>query len=111
MIKPGVRTVGVQPQIVLAIEEARLVYKSFEQPFRITSLIEGVHSRASLHYTGCAVDIGIRGTDGYVLESDLAELIARSIKRALGGSDSDYDVILEHQRNHIHIEWQPKKPY
>jgi hypothetical protein len=73
--------------------------------------VEGVHSRASLHYTGHAVDIAIRDGEGKLIEQDLAEFIAKWIKRALGSPDSDYDVVLEYSRHHIHIEWQPKKPY
>lgn len=100
MIKHGVRVFGVRPEIVLALMVAKDVFTSHGQgaAFVVTSIMEGVHSRASIHYTGGAADLRrpiIRA----------AEIVA-DMKQKLG---DDYDVILE--SDHLHIEFQPKAPY
>ena len=99
-LKEGVDPTGIQPELLLAIMAAKEAYRDYGYDLVITSLTDGKHSRTSLHYSGCAVDLRTRhmGT-----EEDKAE-IATLIKDSLG---PDYDVILE--STHIHIEWQPKR--
>ena len=100
MLKVGVRVLGLRPEMVLAAMIAQQVYASFgsEGWYVITSCVEGTHSRASLHYTGCALDLRRPPVN--------AEKIAAALKEALG---DDYDAILE--VDHIHVEFQPKTPY
>ena len=64
----------------------------------VTSCTDGKHSRASLHYTGNAVDLRIWN----IPENRRKELVAK-LSLALG---AEYDVVLE--KDHIHIEYQPK---
>ena len=100
MIKSGVRVLGIRPELVLALQVVRESYASFGQlkDFVITSVVEGTHKRASLHYTGSAADLRRP-----VLRA--AEIVAD----AKGQLGDDFDVVLE--GDHIHLEFQPKIPY
>lgn len=102
MLKQGVSTRGIRPELVVAILAAKDVYNLYGVPFVITSLTDGVHSQTSLHYAGCAVDLRTRDIRG----DQAKRVIVEGIKEALGGSP-DYDVILE--KDHIHLEYQPKR--
>lgn len=99
-IKPGVRVLGVRPEIVLALAIVKDAYVTRDQgaQFVVTSIMEGTHKRASLHYMGCAADLR--------LPTQFAAEIVADAKARLG---DDYDVILE--GNHVHLEFQPKSPY
>ena len=94
-IKAGVRITGIQPEIVLAISIADSIYRSYREVLAVTSLLDGKHMRASLHYVGAAVDVGIPVTD--------VSAVVLALRAALG---ENYDVVLE--TDHIHIEFQPK---
>lgn len=97
-LKDGVRIIGVKPEIVLAMMVADGVYKSLGYELTITSVVEGKHSRGSIHYQGMAFDCRISNL------SPAAPIMVRdAIKKALG---YDFDVVLE--SDHIHCEWQPK---
>ena len=97
-MKPGVRLHGIMPEIVVAILIADQVYAQLGHELVITSVLDGKHMRASIHYIGGAVDLGLPGKDGVTARSQIAHRLG-----------PDYDVILE--SNHIHIEWQPKGGY
>ena len=96
MIKKGVKSKGIQPEILLAIQEAREVYHQLGAETVITSLLDGKHMKGSKHYEGQAVDLRIR----HLHDPQLAFSLLRS---ALG---RDYDVVLE--KSHIHVEFDPK---
>jgi len=97
-LKPGVRVLGIRPEVVLALRIVEAVYQAHGAPFVITSIMEGTHKRASLHYLGCAADLRLP-------PKDAASIVAEA-KAALG---EDYDVILE--GDHVHVEFQAKTPY
>ena len=97
-IKRGVRCFGVRPEIVLALQIAQHIYEAFDSNLVVTSLVEGEHTRASLHYTGCAVDLR--------LPNERPQEVVATLQSALG---DDFDVILE--SDHVHVEFQPKTPY
>ncbi len=99
MIKRGVRAKGLQPEISLAIEEAREVYREFGADLIITSMLDGQHMEGSLHYRGRAVDFRTR----HLAQPDRA-LAANRLRLALG---PEYDVVLED--THIHVEFDPKE--
>jgi len=101
--KPGVKVKGIQPEIVLAIQVAYSGYRDMYQSgdMVVTSVMDGVHSANSLHYKGLAVDLRTR--DMHL--GDLERWVG-GIKECL---TDEYDVVLE--RNHIHIEYQPKESY
>lgn len=97
-VKPGVRLHGIRPEVVLALMIAERIYDEAGWPLVVTSVIDGEHMRASIHYTGGAVDIRLPKRN----KAHFRLLIAN----ALG---DDFDVVLE--KTHIHIEWQPKENY
>lgn len=100
-IKPGVRIQGISPEMSLGHTIVASIYLDEGHVCTITSALEGVHSRASIHYTGNALDYRTRD----VSAGDMAVLTER-IRVSLG---EDFDVILE--RNHLHVEFQPKTSY
>ena len=99
MIKHNVEAGGLQPEILLAIMEAREIYRDLGTNLVITSLLDGKHMENSFHYKGLAVDLRIwnlpRTADKYI--------VVKRLKEALG---SEYDVVLE--STHIHVEHDPK---
>jgi hypothetical protein len=97
-LKAGVRVLGIRPEMVLALRIVEAVYQAHGAPFVITSVMEGTHKRASLHYLGCAADLRLP-------PHDAASIVAEA-KAALG---EDFDVILE--GDHVHVEFQAKTPY
>jgi hypothetical protein len=99
-IKPGVRIIGMRPEILLAAVVAERVYEEAGHDFTITAGIDGKHMAGSLHYAGAAIDVRTRDLPA----ADLPKIIAR-VKECLG---SDFDALLE--GDHIHIEFQPKQP-
>lgn len=108
-LKSGVRPRSLNPAITLAIMVADGVYSEYGYNTIITSLNDGIHGRGSLHYSGQAVDLRTRHLTKSVggvtmIDRDLTARIHRGIKLSL--INGDYDVILE--KDHIHIEFQPK---
>lgn len=97
-IKEGVRLHGIRPEMVLALVIADQVYERLDHELVVTSVIDGKHSRTSLHYVGAASDLRLPGGDGIVVRDRIAHCLG-----------PDYDVVLED--DHIHIEWQPKGMY
>lgn len=99
-IKPGVKIAGMQPEAVIGMQFAMGVYLAHGFMFRLTSGIEGKHKSTSLHYLGKAFDCGITH-----LAEDTWELLAAEIAASLG---AEFDVVLERDPPHIHVEWDPK---
>ena len=93
----SVSTVGLRPEMMIALMVAERVYSERQANLVVTSGTENHgHSIRSLHYCGCAVDIRTRNV------SDPGQ-VAGEIRDAL---NIDYDVVLE--SDHIHIEFQPE---
>jgi hypothetical protein len=105
-LKPGVRVVGVKPEIVLAMSVADSVFRSIAVEMVVTACIDGQHKAGSLHYPGLAFDA--RSHD---LEPALRQKVRDGIAAALG---PDFDVLFEDPgtpNEHLHVEFQPKLPY
>lgn len=100
-IKRGVRLQGLRPELIPAMMVAQSVYAANGCGFEITSVVEGAHMRGSLHYSGAAFDCGIAGISA-LNAKQLSELIRSSLP-------GDFDVVLELERVHIHVEYQPKE--
>lgn len=105
-LKPGVRLLGIRPEIALAINVVASVYQARGHDVVVTSVIDGVHSRGSEHYAGAAFDCRL---------NDLPEIdrgaIATDARIALG---TDFDVLHEGAGTpgeHLHVEYDPKVPY
>ncbi len=96
-IKRGVKLNGVSPQTLLAIVAAANVFRKYQkETLVLTSVTDSKHGRGSKHYIGNAVDLRRRNL------SD-PEAATKELKSDLG---ADFDVVLE--KDHIHIEWDPK---
>lgn len=99
-LEPGVRIHGIKPEIVLALAILNDLWP-LGNVMEVTSLVDGRHSRGSLHYVGFAFDLRTRD-----LEPEELAVIASEAKDRLG---QDFDVVVE--KTHLHIEFQPKEPY
>ena len=96
--KAGVLFRGVKPELLLGLSIADGYYaREGHNEMVITSLVDGKHSVASLHYVGYAADLRIWNIDDIGIFTD-------GLSTELG---SEFDVILE--TDHIHIEYQPKE--
>src|SRR5919108_658569 len=97
-LKPGVRVLGIRPELVLALLVLRDLYTEYGvgSACVVTSVIEGEHRRASLHLAGAAVDLRHPG-------AQVARQLVAAAQAQLG---EEYDVLLE--ADHVHVEFQPK---
>lgn len=98
-LKPGVIANGVSSEIVLALLIAGEIYREIDKRLVVTSLLDGNHSRASLHYIGHAADLRTRN-----LSDDEVAFVVKELRSRL---TSEFDVVEE--STHIHLEFQPKK--
>ena len=95
--KANVNLNGAQGVIINAMSQVDFIYSNFGQELVVTSVMDGVHSKNSLHYKGLAFDT----RTWYFTKSVLEDLLV-CLRIALG---SDYDVVLE--KDHFHIEYDP----
>jgi len=103
-LKAGVKVKGLQPEILLAIMVAKEVFYEAGYPLIITSLLDGKHSKNSLHYSGNAVDYRSKHIKSYREKQEILKIL----QFRLG---SDYDIILEGvgtTNEHYHVECHPK---
>lgn len=103
--KSGVTPDGLKAPMRNKLQEIGMAYHSVTgQLMRITSTTDGKHMEGSKHYTGNAIDVGIRSSSTFQFFSKAVQIsIVAAIKAILG---PDYDVVLED--DHIHIEYDPK---
>lgn len=101
-LKEGVTLLGLAPQMVIAVMAADALYERYGVDCVITSGNDGKHSVKSKHYAGCALDFRTRDLQDPIFHG---KEIADELRAALG---QDYDVILE--TDHIHVEWEPRRP-
>ena len=80
------------------IDSAFLRHTDFEAV--VTSTYDGNHSPSSLHYAHLAVDLRLPAETPFISN----DIVKKELKSSLG---KDFDVILE--RNHFHIEYDPKE--
>lgn len=102
--KTGVNIQGIRPELLLALFVADEVYKEFgvKEGVTVTSVMDGKHSEASLHYEGLAADLRISPT----LRADDWELVAGALHARL--HPVGFDVVIETSQPHIHLEYDPK---
>ena len=96
--KDDVKIFGIRPEIAMAIEVANGIYNQFGSDVTVTSVVDGTHSKTSLHYSGSAVDFRTRN-----LADHQVDTIVSWLKQFL---TNEFDVVKE--RDHIHVEFQPK---
>ena len=94
-----IRTINISPFVnnaILIVDE--LSQQMFGKEIVITSLLDGVHSKNSLHYSGLAFDIRT-----WIYKEKHIPNFVLKIKEQLG---KNFDVIFE--TDHVHIEYDPK---
>lgn len=101
-LAPGVSLRGIRPEALHALWVAAAVITGEGYEAVVTSGVEGTHGTGSLHYLGLAVDYRVRH-----IPVARRAFIRDKIRASLG---QEYDVILEHDPDHYHIEFQPKTP-
>lgn len=106
--KPGVRWLGVKPELVVAQLIVWTVWNALgiQVDLWFTAGVDGTHKRSSKHNSGNAFDVRSKQLTPEQKRDFLSAAIA-----ALG---EDYDVILEAEGTeyeHFHVEYDPKKGY
>lgn len=101
-LKNGVSAVGCKVETAIALMQATSVYADFDLPLVVTSLTEGKHRRGSRHFYGYAADFRVNeslwgGVPEHVLP-DLLDALRDELE------PSGWEVILESDPPHIHIE-------
>jgi hypothetical protein len=73
---------------------------------RITHSQDGTHMNGSLHYVNHAEDYGFVG----VPEED-RQAIYKDVRTSLAADDflADFDVVYANGKQHLHVEYQPKR--
>ena len=94
-LKPNVKLQGIRPELLVGMMVAVSVFDIHGYDMVVTSVTDGKHSRASLHYVGQAFDVRLPGENGRKVSDEIRESLI-----------DDFDVVLE--SDHIHIEYQPK---
>lgn len=95
LVKAGVDISRLRRPIRKILNRLEEIYRKYGYELVITSTYEGNHSPSSLHYANLAIDIRCPRRDKDKLYAE--------VRKALS---DDYDVVLE--KNHIHIEYDPK---
>ena len=98
-LKETIKLNGIRAEILVALIVAEGVYEDFGYGMVVTSITDSKHSAGSLHYAGCAIDLRTRDIEDKAMIIKITETIRKRLTK-------DYDIVLE--KDHIHIEYQPK---
>lgn len=104
---------GVSAEIACVVPFVKSVFDNHNIPCILTSITDRTHGKGSLHYTGDAVDVLWSEkweADSITVDAQLF-MAVNGISRGTAlsiGLAVDYDVVFE--RDHFHIEFQPKIP-
>lgn len=101
--KAGVRVRGIRCELLTGLLVLDAAYRRNGVEMTVTSVTDGTHSLASLHYAGQAADIRTNDVDDAVVDA-----IALQARRDL---PLDFDLLLEARgtpNEHLHLEYQPK---
>lgn len=103
-IKPGVKLVGVQSELLLGLIIVHSVFAKYDIDLVITEVTGGEHMQGSLHCKGLAADIRSK----HISRQATKQALLMACKGVLG---ENFDMILEGQgteSEHYHIEVHPK---
>ena len=102
--KKGVSIYGLQPEMLWAADRGNEVWeKHGVYWFTVTSGRGDKHGEGSHHPLGLGLDVRRRG-----LSLEKVKLMVKDLKKVLG---PDFDVVIEFDPPHIHIEYDPKNAY
>lgn len=102
ILAPGVSLRGIRPETLHALWVASAVIAAEGYEPICTSGVEGTHGFGSFHYLGLSGDMRMKH-----IPVARRDFIRDKIAALLG---PEYDVILENNPVHLHIEFQPKGP-
>lgn len=106
-IGPKARIQGLRPELNMLNLVLLGILQKYGAVMILTHGIDGVHSRASIHYSGGAEDLVF----ALSLELEQKQQIVQELRDSAG---QDFDVLFEDvgtPNEHLHIEWQPKASY
>ena len=103
-IAPGVRMVGIKPEILLALLVTEDVFEAVGQPCKIISIVDGKHDgslpfMSSSHYSGTAFDVAVT--------PDSANVMVAAVKANVG---DQYSVTVNRDKSHLHVSYIPTQP-
>ena len=98
--KGGASIRGIRPEMAFAWAIIISIFERHDCVARLSSGVEGKHTRGSSHYRGCAFDVSKKDVPSTAFPS-----INAAMKDALG---DDFDAIEE--STHWHIQFKPKMP-
>ena len=91
----NVRVQGIRPELLVGLMIVSDLCWAYGIAAVVTSIVDGLHMRNSLHYSGAGVDFEIG-------DAPNRSVFASELRGRLG---RDYDVVDE--GDHIHVEYQP----
>ncbi len=97
-LKPGVKLLGIRPELLVAIMIVDSIYQKHGQELVVTSVTDGVHKQHSTHYVGNGFDARTR----FFSEVEKAD-VAEEIKEDFEGTD----FYLFWHTTHFHIGYKP----
>lgn len=107
-IGPKARIQGLRPELNVAnLTLDGILRQHGNLTMILTHALDGVHSRASIHYMGGAEDLVFVG-------EVTAEVKVKIHEEFVASVGQDFDILLEDAgkpNEHIHVEFQPKEPY
>ncbi len=102
-VKRGVMTEGARPETWFAAGVTEAIFRQFGYVAVITSMLDSHADKPeSLHNKGLAVDFRTR----HIFAVAIRVQIASAVKQIL--DPMGYDVILETNPPHLHLEFDPK---
>lgn len=105
-LKPGVRVLGIRPELVLALHVAEGIWGVEGKPLVVTAVMDGQHTTGSAHYRGEAADLRSN-----TLAPGRVPAVIAALQTALG---PDYFILYEGEgtpQAHIHLEYRAREAY
>ena len=97
-LKPGVKLLGIRPELLVAIMMVDSIYQKHGQELVITSVVDGIHKKASTHYVGNGFDARTR----FFSEAEKG-VVAEEVCQAFEGTG----FYLFIHSTHFHIGYKP----
>lgn len=97
-LKEGVKVLGMQPEIVLAVMVCESIYRKYNIEMVITSITDSKHSQFSRHYQGFAFDLRTRNIPSEATQQKIFDEITKSLTK-------DFNILNE--GDHFHIGFKP----